>query len=678
MANTDFVSEFFGPSGALAREFPGYQPRIGQLEGAVAAKRCIDEDSAIAIEAPTGTGKSLLYLVATIRSLQEKKGSVDNRAIVVTSNIALQEQLITMDLPLLAKLMPTVTFALAKGFQNYACKAMLDTVKEDRARNVRLPMFEDDRQMTQVLEWSEKTEKGDFSELPFELSWEVKRQTSIPSEECAGKRCLHYDACHPRTARKLWKSVDVIVTNYSLYMIDLVAKKSGGHGPLPTHRIALLDEAHAAPDAARAHFARKASIASTKSLVAELDGSGKRAKKLDLHPINPDLKGRAIVEAGRFFDELARVRQSRDYRARLDIAGMFDGADFQMVMHQCAEAYLNAAKESRLLPEAREFLVNRSVKCQQVSELVAEARGVSQDGWVYYIEESGKGRYELVAEPVSAGPFLKKSLFADDDDPPHAIVMCSATLAGAVNRRTGQPDFSFFQREMGCDGIATSLAVESPFDFSNVEVVVPKTFPDPSKDRDRFKASVSRALVDFVRQVDGGVLALFTSYDGLRAAHQELTRAGTGRSILMQGEQPRTQLVDRMRREPGTVVLGTDSFWEGVDVQGEGLVGLFIDKLPFENAKDPVLDARKTEDPKGWFGGYYLPKAVRKLKQGFGRLVRTTSDYGVVMICDNRIETSSSYGRDFRGALPKAVKWSSDPSKVGEILRRLRAQRQAA
>ncbi len=628
------------------------------------------------------TGKSIMYLVAGIMALQRQKRPT--KLVVVTSNIALQEQIVTKDLPalqdILGDLGVTFTFALAKGFSNYACKAQLDACdptqiklgRDDPTVNL---TFDEKRHLTVIREWSQTTETGDLSELEEDPSGRVKQLVTIPSDECEGRKCVHYDNCHPRKARKKFAAADVVVTNYHLFCIDLAVRASGGQGVLPTHKFLVLDEAHEFPNIAREYFGMKSGFFSVRAAVAELQATGRRATKLGLpRDVAPELRVEIEREATWFFDDLNTLRKDRDrYKARLDRKGMIGGVVLESKLRDAAKEYGKAAAEPELPTAAIDFLRARADLCLKHANLIRDARSLEDRERVYYLADKGPDRTELVSEPVTAAKFLKAHLWKTDEeraesDTPTGIFVCSATLA----TDGGKSGFDFFASKAGIDN-AEEMITDSPFDYSRVSFIIPTKADlggaDTAARDDSFNQGAARVLVDAVRRAGGRTLGLFTSNKGVETAHRALKAAGLPFKIMKQGEAPRTKLIERFKADETSVLLGTNSFWTGVDVPGPSLSCLFIDKLPFPQFNDPIMDAIKESNPDGWFAHHYVPEALLMYKQGFGRLIRRVTDYGVVVCCDRRI-LEKPYGKRFQRALPAAVEISQDMDDIARVLGR--------
>lgn len=663
------LDSVFGTEGPFARAFAGYAPREGQIEFAKAVSDSIEDRTALLAEAGTGVGKSFGYLVPAVEAL--RRGGRVRKVIVATANIALQEQLVRKDLPTLQKLLadpeapegvpPPFSFALAKGFSNYVCQLKRDD--SDAARlmgkgKFKLPMA-DERLFEEVVEWSATHETGDLSDFHVELPGMVKQLVTTSSEECEGKKCPFFkNGCFPRTARRKFAAADVVVTNFHMYFLNLEMRMRGLDGFLPEHEVVIFDEAHEVAEVARSFLGFRASFGSVRAAVEELDAKGKRADRLGLpRELDAELKRDVEVEAQAYFDELLWLRRDKDrYSARLNKKGMVEGSRLESLLNQAANVYFTAAALDELESEAREWLRGRAALCQRVVELLKGARALPDDGNLYYVDDV-RDRAQLVREPLFPSEVLREHLFESPAEP-RSIVLASATL---TTGSSGDP-FGYTARQVGVRKYDECIAA-SPFDYSRTAFVTPSNLPDP-QDR-AFAASVGATVVEVVQRARGRTLGLFTSYRVLEQAHRALLDAGLPYRVLRQGEAPRSALVKMFKEDPESVLLGTESFWTGVDVPGDSLLAVVIDRLPFDHFEDPVLDAIKVRDP-NWFSTYYLPKAVIRFKQGYGRLVRSVGDRGVVVCTDRRV-TSKGYGRSFSNSTPYETKLRSSLDAVEEF-----------
>ncbi len=657
-----YIDHLFGPEGTFAKTLPGYSKRDGQVEMAHYCDDAIADRTILLAEGETGVGKSYAYLIPTIKSIAEYGG----QAVVVTAGITLQEQIFKKDLPALRELLGfEFKAALAKGYSNYRCDFMVDvndaklvlgdkTVKLDMAERM---VFD------KVRAW--QTENGDLSEFEIELPPAVKRLVTVSSEDCIKRKCNYFhDGCFPRMARKAFADADIVVTNYHLYFLDLELRRLGVKGLLPDHRILVWDECHSAAAIARQNFGLKLSFGSVKSALDALDARDERSQKLGIPKrINPDLKGQTEQAAEHFFDECLKIRNDPSkYRARLDVPGIIDGAELERLLRKASKVYREAAEQEDTPPDAKDWLRKRSFLCDKQAGVILGSREVESEDWIHYIEKQemprGGARAALVREPLFPNEILRESLFEKNAEP-RAIILTSATIT--TGSKTNP--FGYISRQLGVKKFDESISY-SPFDYSKTVLVVPKGIPDPSEPA--WLQAVGEKLIQTVQAARGRTLGLFTSYRGLESAHAALKAARLPYKILRQGEAPRTALIKAFKEDPASVLLGTASLWTGVDVPGESLLAVFMDKLPFDPADDPVLDAVKEAYPKDWFKTYYQPRMIITMKQGFGRLIRGVDDRGAVVVCDRRI-MKKGYGKSLIRALPEGLKVTENMDAVASF-----------
>ena len=634
MTDADYLDAVFGASGFLAQRFAGYEPRAGQVALSRAVDAAIREGHHLLAEAPTGVGKSMAYSVpatywATKRA--EERRAVDPKAnarvVIVTANIALQEQLIKKDLPLLAEILPwKFKYALLKGRQNYLCLEKFERgVKEP-------PEPRDAHRLKVIQDWAATTEMGDVSELPFEPG-KLWNRFSVSSDECSGKDCEFYTPCYANRARDRAVDADVIVANYHLFFADFRVRDATDDNAwvLPDYEVAILDEGHKAADIARDFFGWRLSEFAAKAVGSML--------------VESFTKDTLEGEGAAFFELLAMFAQSPQYKARIKIKDAVPWQGFVDALQVASAEYaerINAELQraltvylSRAEKRMVSKLIRKRVRADEMVQAVTDAMQLEGDN-VYFIEEDEeKRRVALCSKPISVAGELREKLFGSGK----AVAITSATLAAGGN-------FDFVAGELGVDKPKT-LVAQSPFFWGKQAVLItPKDVPEPNDPL--FTQVAAEMCARTVELARGRTLGLFTSYRGLDAAHAAVLK--TGYRVFRQGDLPRTKLIEEFKKDVNSVLLGTESFWAGVDVPGEALSCVFIDKLPFTPVGDPVLDALQERD-RNCFFKYQVPRAVIAFKQGFGRLIRTTADRGVVVILDRRI-TTKGYGMMFIGSLP--------------------------
>ena len=620
----DYINQVFGPDGCLAARFEGYAPREGQIAFARAVDDAIRSGDHLVGECPTGTGKSIGYGVpATYHAAHHKK-----RVLIVTANIALQEQLVSKDLPLLAEILPwDFSYALIKGKSNYLCH---DRLYQEEAKGT-LTLLDDPGdgdKLEALIEWARSTDRGDVSELDFEPPYRLWRRFSTTPDECKGSDCRFREECCSLRARAAAHEADVIVCNYHLLFAHLQVKEATEQDlVLPAFDVAILDEAHKTADIARDFFGYRVTPGAVR-------WTGRPLKKFGAK----DVQNALAKESDRFFDNLARYRSSRAYRTRLKNPNAVPWEGLVGALNNVGNACLAATGRTADSDE-RSDLSRAAARSSTLALQIEQAMTLTDEDSVVFISDAPRGGVILCAKPIHVADRLRRLLF----DATHSVTLTSATLA------TGS-SFNHLVEEVGIPR-PKELVVESPFTFDEQALlIVPSDMPAPNDPE--YSSAVAEAVAEILELAGGRTLGLFTSYRNLNAAYDRV--AGNGHRVLRQGDMPRTQLVEEFRRDVNSVLLGTESFWAGVDVPGEALSCVIIDRLPFTSPEDPILDAISERD-RNWFRNYSLPRAIIAFKQGFGRLIRSTSDRGVVVVLDQRLVTKS-YGRLFISSIPDLLK----------------------
>lgn len=617
----DYIDETFGAGGYLARRTPGYAPRPAQITYA----RAVDDTLSgrhgpkhLLAEGATGTGKSYGYLVpATWHAVNKGR-----KVVVVTSNIALQEQLVQKDLPALAEALPwRFTYALMKGKNNYLC------AKRSEEMRISTPYhdYEMEQARQELIGWSALTADGDMSGLPSIPPPKVWRDFSVTSEECTGSACPFWGECFSRKARDKARQAHVIVTNYHVLFAHLRAKAiTGADLVLPPLDIVVMDEAHEAAEIARDFFGADVREGTIRWIGQKCADQKMRAEL--------DRRGSA------FFAALQGYRRSHAYHRRLKEESPVEWRGLYDQLSEIAGWYRDAARQAE--GEEKYTLARRSDKATQVAGDISQAMNLEDPELrVYYLDSGPQERVSLRSAPIYVGAELGPKMFQANPGPQAIITSATLSVDGS---------FVHVAEQLGLGGDYGYCQVDSPFRWdTHALLVLPQSMPEPTSPS--YPEMVGVAIDRAVEHARGRTLALFTSYRGLDAAHAVL-KESTKYTLLRQGELPRTTLVEMFKHDTHSVLLGTDSFWQGVDVPGEALACLVIDKIPFPSPDDPVLDAL-TQLHKNWFERYSLPAAILKMKQGVGRLIRTAGDYGVVVLCDPRLQ-SKGYGRKILNSLP--------------------------
>jgi ATP-dependent DNA helicase DinG len=620
------LTGLFGAAGPLALSLPGYAPRPEQLAMAEHVAAALDGRETLIVEAGTGTGKTFAYLVPALVS--------GRRVIVSTGTRALQDQLYHRDLPAICgALGRPVRVALLKGRANYLCRHRLELAEQQAyARGMRREVA---AALPRVRAWSHVTKRGDIAELPglgeADPVWPWVTSTR---ENCLGSECPVFDGCCLLAARREAQAADIVVVNHYLLMADLVLKEEGFGDLLPGADAIVIDEAHQLPDIAAQFLGYSVSTRQLSALVKDVQGELLLAHQMgggvDAALTGLDAQVAAVIVATAGAD--ARIDHAQ-WPGKLIEA--LNGLAARAA--ELADALAPIAGEGQgAFARLRERLAESSVR---LHALTAE----QVEGGVRWAETSARS-VSCHYAPVDVATQLAALLEAQSC----AWVLTSATLA------VGE-DFSHFKRRSGLAS-ARSIRFESPFDFASQALLyLPKGLGDPGAPG--HTRTVVRAALPVLEASGGRAFLLFTSHRALREAAEAL-RSEWGNEppvpVLVQGEDSRDQLLRHFREAGNAVLLGTGSFWEGVDVKGSALSVVIIDKLPFAAPDDPLLKARldtiRSEGGNPFFDEQ-VPQAVIALKQGVGRLIRDQGDFGVVMICDTRLVTKG-YGRAFIQSLP--------------------------
>ena len=643
------VEDILAPGGLVASNLDSYEERREQLDMALAVAEGFKAQRHVLAEAGTGVGKSFAYLVPSILQATDNK----RRIVISTYTIALQEQLISKDLPFLAEILPMEFRAvLGKGRTNYVCfrrLAMAIKSKDKLFVNAsKLDMLET------IARWAMETSDGSLQDIDFSISPDVWQKVRAETGLCRGAKCDNYGPCHLRRARRRMLKADILVVNHAMFFSDLVMRADDLQF-LGDYDMLVLDEAHTVEQVAGDHFGRSVSWSMVRFLLRDLYNA-----KTDRGIITMvgDGQGIAVVNqassaAESFFQELSSYQGPAIARnGRITREGVIPNILSPALMKLAAMvAKLRGKTETD--DHGLELLTCEQRACEMASKLDALVSQADPDH-AYWVtcRSARKGRganVTLASAPIDVAPLMRDLLF----DKVASVVLTSATLATA---REGARGFDYIRTRLGLDD-ADEVLLTSPFDFrKQAKLHVETQLGDPN-DIEQFVPAASKAIAYYVRKSEGRCFVLLTSYTMLEAVAEILEEFCTDSeySLLVQGRNlPRGVMLERFRRNGRTVLLGTASFWQGVDVAGEALQNVIIAKLPFAAPNDPIVEARIDAIRQGGgnpFVRYQLPEAIIRFKQGFGRLIRSTSDTGIVVVLDHRLVTKS-YGKKFIASLP--------------------------
>ena len=657
------IAQTLGPGGLIAQKLPAYEHRPQQLQMAKLVGQAFDRKEQLIVEAGTGVGKSFAYLVAVIELIAAQ---TDKRVLISTHTIALQEQLIEKDIPFLKKALPVDFKAvLVKGRNNYLCLRRLTSLSRRQDR-----IFGSDRELKnlwRIEDWALKTRDGSRRSLDFTVLPRVWQRVCADRHSCHGRSCQQFGKCFYQASRRKMQAAQILVVNHALFFADLVLR-TGSAKIMPNYDAVVLDEAHRLEDVASDHLGGRLSMGQVEYLLNILFSQRTSRGILTALPEAAESARQAVLVAGRanekFFADLGQWQQEHGHSN-----GRLSQAD--VVANPLSPALHDLAGRLRELSlKLEENQLELAAYATQAAELADQLRVLLKqtiESAVYWLEpesshrsRSGRIRWRIVCAPVHVGPDLQRMLWGKAD----SVVLTSATLAsgpikpspssGPATDAAGS--FDFFRSRLGLKQ-AKASRLGSPFDFARqVKIYIEAGLGNPN-DQQEFLPLACQAIKKYIRMSGGRAFVLFTSWKLLDKSAEELSSFfdEEGVTLLTQTQgDSRTRLLNTFRKDTESVLFGTASFWQGVDVKGPALSNVIITKLPFAVPDKPLIQARLEQircDGGNPFMDYQLPEAVLRFKQGFGRLIRSRDDHGIVVILDGRV-LSKWYGKRFLQALP--------------------------
>ena len=681
------IENYFSENGILVNEIKGFEHRHEQEEMAKNIQKAINDNRKIIVEAGTGTGKTLAYLIPAIKwAIANKK-----KVIIATNTINLQEQLLLKDIPLAKSVIKDeFSYALVKGRTNYLCKRLFTELSLGKSVDIETFSMEAREQIEYILKWGNKTKTGDKAELPFEVYPDVWELVQSTTELCLGKKCPFRKECFHMKTRMKKMEADILISNHHVFFSDLNVRAETDFDSeyliLPRYDMVIFDEAHNIESVARSYFSVEVSKISFTRLLHRIyqKKSKKKKEKSALTRVEETIDEKYLEKSGDYL-ELLKTMKSEIYSLQTigdeyfdEIRKMFETNteapirkslnNFEMTKSNFLEnlrdkkeffqaklaeflnlmmAFNNVIDEEKdKNPEVINF--NNHLKIfKKYIDSFKFINNFSDDDYVYWLDiNSKRTNVVLTATPLNIAQKLSSVLFENLN----RLVFASATIIANGN-------FEYFKKSLGLDEEeCMECFIESPFDYENqMSVYIPADIQD-SENLNAFITDASKFILDILKKTKGKAFILFTSYTMLNQIYYSLVNKlkNSNFEIFLHGEKPRSQLIKEFKEAKNPVLFGTTSFWEGVDVQGENLSNVIITKLPFLVPTDPIVSAisKKIEESGGnSFSDFQLPEAIIKFKQGVGRLIRKKTDRGNVFILDSRV-IKKKYGSAFIKALP--------------------------
>ena len=637
---------YFTSEGVITRRLPDYEERPEQLALVSAIERSLSERRHLLAEAGTGIGKSFAYLLPSVLHACANRG--DGPVIISTRTIALQQQLDQKDLPFLHSVLPQEwTSATAVGRANYLCLRRMNLAQKTGG------LFADpqrESQLRSIVDWSLSTAEGTRMDLPRPVDGEVWDEVRAEQGNCLHRACPHYEPCHYQRSRRRMNGVQILIVNHSLYMAD-VALRMAGASYLPPHEVVIFDEAHHLERVATENLGLTATESSVRWHLRRLHPRNASRSLLLEHgsPRAGHLWHEASAATGAFFADLeARLAGSgsdtqalEDQELDRDLAGLLGDLGEELMSN--AMNVTETDRRMELESKAHRLLGLQAALDQLCSRPISNS--------VRWLERARKGP-ALRAAPLDVGEALGAHVFNEE----RTAILLSATLGNGKDQ-----GFGWLRKRLGIGDDVDTVQLGSPFDYRNcVELVIEEALPDPGADSENFLCEARNRLLEHLINNGGRALVLCTSWASVKllADYLRPSLRAEGIELLVQGDDTLARLLAEKARDTTSVLIGTDSLWEGIDVPGEALTLVIVVRFPFARPDHPLTRARMREVEReggNAFADFSLPEAVLKFRQGFGRLVRSGSDHGKVVVLDPRARTRP-YGRMFLDALPEGVR----------------------